>query len=216
MTIVCRARRSRRAWVLHAESETGQEPVASGDESSRGIPLRRRVKRLCYHFAMGTGETYSVNCVHCAQTFDALEAEWCSCLTTERTLACPHCGKCFCRGPAAYKRTFWSAAPKALWDRKFEEHNRGFEKPPPENPDDLKRPLVLIVDDERDIRRIATRGVEGLGYGVLLGENGEEALELARRYRPDLVLTDALMPKMDGRELCKMIKGDPEIKGTKV
>jgi CheY-like chemotaxis protein len=165
---------------------------------------------------MGTGETYSVNCVHCTQTFDALEAEWCSCLTTERTLACPHCGKCFCRGPAAYKRTFWSAAPKALWDRKFEEHNRGFEKPPPENPDDLKRPLVLIVDDERDIRRIATRGVEGLGYGVLLGENGEEALELARRYRPDLVLTDALMPKMDGRELCKMIKGDPEIKGTKV
>ena len=64
--------------------------------------------------------------------FDALDASWCSCLVTERTLVCPHCLQCFCKAPAAYKSRFWSNAPKALWDRKFKEHNEDFT--PPANP----------------------------------------------------------------------------------
>jgi putative two-component system response regulator len=72
------------------------------------------------------------------------------------------------------------------------------------------------VDDDKDIQKIAMRVVAGLGYCVILGRNGAEGLELARRYKPELVLTDALMPKLDGREMCKQLKADPETAGIKV
>jgi CheY-like chemotaxis protein len=155
---------------------------------------------------MATPETYSAACQNCGSTFDALDAPWCSCLVTERTLVCPHCLQCFCKGPAAYKSRFWSNAPKALWDRKFKEHHEDFTPPSDPGPDEIARPLVLVVDDEKDIQRVASRVIQSLGYGLLVAHNGEEGLELARRYRPELVLTDALMPRMDGREMARRIK----------
>jgi CheY-like chemotaxis protein len=76
--------------------------------------------------------------------------------------------------------------------------------------------LVLLVDDEADIRRLTGLEVQALGYGLVVARNGQEGLELARRYRPDLVLSDALMPKLDGRDMCKQIKDDPELARTRV
>jgi CheY-like chemotaxis protein len=58
--------------------------------------------------------------------------------------------------------------------------------------------------------------IRGLGYGVVVAEDGATGLEMARRHRPELVLTDALLPKMDGREMCRLIKEDPSCGGTKV
>ena len=75
---------------------------------------------------------------------------------------------------------------------------------------------MLLLDDEPDIRRIATRLITALGYGVVVGRNGHEGLELARRYRPDLVLADALMPGLDGRDLSLRIKQDPLLAATPV
>jgi len=155
---------------------------------------------------VATPETYSVACNNCGSTFDALDSSWCSCLVTERTLACPHCLQCFCKAPAGYKSKFWSNAPKALWDRKFKEHHEDFTPPENPDPDAVTRPLVLLVDDEKDIQRVASRVIQSLGYGLVLAHNGEEGLDLARRYLPDLVLTDALMPRMDGREMARRIK----------
>lgn len=160
--------------------------------------------------------THVVSCAACSARFDTLQAEWCSCLVTERTLACPDCGRCFCTAPAAYKRTLWSSAPRALWDRKFEEHHRAAALPENPPPEDVARPLVLVVDDESDIRRIATLTIRRLGYGLVVGQNGEEGLELARKYKPDVVLSDALMPRMDGREMCRRIKEHPETATAKV
>ena len=80
----------------------------------------------------------------------------------------------------------------------------------------MKRPLILVVDDEKDIQRVAVRVLESLGYGLVLAPNGEAGLEIARRYKPDLVLSDALMPKLDGREMCLRLKNDPETAGIKV
>ena len=80
----------------------------------------------------------------------------------------------------------------------------------------MRRPLVLLVDDEADIRRLATLALQALGYGLVIARNGQEGLELARKYHPDLVLTDALMPKLDGRDMCRQIKEDQELAGTKV
>jgi CheY-like chemotaxis protein len=163
----------------------------------------------------GSVEPYTVSCAFCQEPFDALQASWCDCIVTRRSLVCPGCGLCFCKSPQAYKQKFWQAAPKALWDRAAAAH-----KPPelPKNPEpqEAKRPLVLVVDDEPDIQRMAGVAVEMLGYGVVFARNGEEGLELAKSHRPDLVLTDAFMPKMDGREMCRRIKSDGDTAAAKV
>jgi CheY-like chemotaxis protein len=164
----------------------------------------------------GSAERYSVACHRCHRSFDALQADWCSCLVTERTLVCPSCQACFCQAPPPYKGSFWSRAPRSLWDRKFAEHHADFTPRPNPEPADVVRPLVLVVDDEKDILRIAIRTIESLGYGVVHAANGEEGLGLARKYRPDMVLTDALMPKLDGRKMCRLIREDPELAETPV
>jgi CheY-like chemotaxis protein len=163
-----------------------------------------------------TPQTYNVTCFHCQGGFDALQTTWCSCLVTERTLVCSICFECFCKASPSYKQKFWSGAPKELWERKFKEHHETFEPPPNPAPADVERPLVLLVDDEKDIQRVAVKVIGSLGYGMVLAKNGEEGLQLAKLYKPDLVLSDALMPKLDGREMCRRIKSDPETEGIKV
>ncbi|MBV9495220.1 MAG: response regulator [Acidobacteria bacterium] len=151
---------------------------------------------------------YLVTCHNCRAEFDAFESGWCSCLHKERTLTCPHCLSCFCQAPSAYKQKFWVGAPPELWNRKMEEHYAvdRFDNPPPES---VARPLVLLVDDEKEIRAVAIRVIESLGYGLIVARNGEQGFELAKQYKPDLVLTDAMMPKLDGREMGRLIKGEP-------
>jgi CheY-like chemotaxis protein len=165
---------------------------------------------------MSTTPPFVVTCYSCKSSFDALTAGFCSCLSSERTLLCPSCLNCSCSAPPDFKRRLWTGAPPELWNRKFAEHNRVPEEPSNPAPEEAKRPLVLLVDDEADIRRVATRAIQALGYGLITARNGQEGLELARQYRPDLVLSDALMPKLDGRDMCRQIKEDRELLGTKV
>jgi CheY-like chemotaxis protein len=160
--------------------------------------------------------TYVVSCFHCQGAFDAMETTWCSCLVTERTLVCSICFECFCKATPAYKQKFWSAAPRQLWEKKFKEHHEPYEPAENPKPSDVTRPLVLLVDDEKDIQRVATKVIGSLGYSMVLAKNGEEGLQMAKIYKPDLVLSDALMPKMDGREMCRRIKSDPETENIKV
>jgi CheY-like chemotaxis protein len=80
----------------------------------------------------------------------------------------------------------------------------------------LRRPLILVVDDNEDTRLVAYRAIEGLGYGVVLASDGVEAFGLARRFHPDLILTDQVMPRMGGKELCRLIKTDPDLSSTRV
>jgi len=54
------------------------------------------------------------------------------------------------------------------------------------------------------------------GYDVKRASNGDEALKLVRTFKPDVVLLDVMMPKLDGREVCRRIKGDPETSGIPV
>lgn len=153
--------------------------------------------------------TYVVACHNCQAEFDALARPWCACLVGKRTLLCPSCDQCFCRAPAAYKRRFWEAAPQSLWDRWLAERPKTVELPPNPSPAQAHRPLVLLVEDDEDIQRVTVHALKELGYGVVLAGNGIEGLDLAKRYQPDLVLTDAFMPKLDGREMCRLLKEDP-------
>lgn len=166
--------------------------------------------------AASSPSSYYVDCATCGTSFNALSVPWCSCLATERTLVCSGCGKCFCQAPRAYRQKFWSEAPPALWEAKLKEHHRPAEpasNPPPES---VRRPLLLIVDDEPGIRRMAAKAAARLGFGVIEAGDGVEGKTLAKSYRPDVILTDALMPRLEGREMCRRLKADPETRDIKI
>ncbi len=63
--------------------------------------------------------------------------------------------------------------------------------------------VILIVDDEAPIRRVIELKLKNGGYDVLSATDGEEALRIIKNEKPDAVITDINMPKMDGKELCE-------------
>jgi CheY-like chemotaxis protein len=70
---------------------------------------------------------------------------------------------------------------------------------------------ILIADDEETVRSLLKR-LLGKTYKVLEAENGEEAVKVAVNHKPDLILMDILMPKMDGLTACYAIKRNPATK----
>lgn len=160
--------------------------------------------------------SYEVFCLNCSKVYDACQSLWCECITDNPTFQCPHCRKCFCNVGAEQRKAFWEGAPTALWQRRLRNFYQEMGQPPTDIGNPIRRPLILLADDEPDTRRIAFNVLEGLGYGVLLAKDGVEALELARIYQPDLILTDSMMPHMDGRHLCRRIKEDPGTRNIKV
>lgn len=77
-------------------------------------------------------------------------------------------------------------------------------------------PLVLVVDDSLTVRRITKRLLEREGYRVALAKDGLEALELLAGERPVVVLSDIEMPRMDGFDLLRNIRGDASLAGLPV
>jgi len=69
---------------------------------------------------------------------------------------------------------------------------------------------ILVVDDEPDIRTLCKVNLEYEGYEVLEASDGAEALEIVHDQRPDLIVLDLMMPKMDGWEVMKQLKGSAE------
>ena len=68
---------------------------------------------------------------------------------------------------------------------------------------------ILVVDDEPDLRFILRRIFEKAGHEVADAGHGAEALEFVRESPPELVVTDMMMPVMDGRELIRRLRADP-------
>jgi DNA-binding response OmpR family regulator len=75
---------------------------------------------------------------------------------------------------------------------------------------------ILIAEDERDIRELIIFTLEFGGFQVLSATNGEEAVELARQHRPDLIILDVRMPKMTGYEACRLLKSQEETRSIPV
>jgi len=80
----------------------------------------------------------------------------------------------------------------------------------------MSRGRILVVDDEIYIVHILDFSLGMEGYEVITALDGEQALEKARECKPDLIVLDIMMPKMDGYETCKALKADPETKDTPV
>lgn len=68
---------------------------------------------------------------------------------------------------------------------------------------------VLVVDDEPEILKMVAKIMEARGHRVSLARDGQEALDAVVRDRPDVMILDLNLPKMDGFEVCKQLKTDP-------
>lgn len=75
---------------------------------------------------------------------------------------------------------------------------------------------VLIVDDEERNRRLLEVFASSDGYRTLIATNGKQGLLLAMKERPDVVLLDLMMPEMDGFEVARRLKAEPETAGIPV
>ena len=75
---------------------------------------------------------------------------------------------------------------------------------------------ILIAEDERDIRDLVAFTLRFAGYEVFAAANGEEAVEMAPKVSPDLILMDVRMPRMTGYEACKVMKANPDLKDIPV
>lgn len=70
----------------------------------------------------------------------------------------------------------------------------------------MKNEKILIVDDEVSIIKILTENLERDGYRVISAENGEQGLKLALSEKPDLIILDCMLPRMDGFDVCRAIR----------
>lgn len=71
---------------------------------------------------------------------------------------------------------------------------------------------VLVVDDDESIAQLLGEFLESAGYRVVLAGNGRVALALARIFQPSVVLTDAVMPEMDGHVFVRMLRASPQLR----
>lgn len=72
---------------------------------------------------------------------------------------------------------------------------------------DQSKPLLLVIDDNRDILQLIT-GLLQDDYNIICAPDGQKGVRLAARYIPDLIITDVMMPVMDGMECCRIIKNE--------
>jgi DNA-binding response OmpR family regulator len=75
----------------------------------------------------------------------------------------------------------------------------------------LPNKKILVVDDDHKIVDLAKLYLEKDGYRVVVAYNGHTALELARREHPALIVLDLLMPEMDGREVCRILRAESSV-----
>lgn len=78
------------------------------------------------------------------------------------------------------------------------------------------RKLVLVVDDEKDLLELISYNLQRNGYDVLPAGNGTQALELAQKQMPDMILLDLMLPGMDGTEVARRLKADPRTAGIPI
>jgi DNA-binding response OmpR family regulator len=77
-------------------------------------------------------------------------------------------------------------------------------------------PVIVVADDEVDILELVALRLERAGYVVHRARDGEQALALARELRPDVAILDVAMPKLDGFELTRRLRNDPQTSEIKI
>lgn len=78
----------------------------------------------------------------------------------------------------------------------------------------MKKEKILLVDDEPDIIDLITYNLEKEGYEIQSATNGRDAIEMAKRFVPDLILLDVMMPEMDGIETCVELREQDSLRNA--
>jgi len=79
-----------------------------------------------------------------------------------------------------------------------------------------KKKKILVVDDSQDMRVILSMRLRINGYEVIMAQDGQEGLDMAKKDAPDLIILDLMLPKIDGYEVCRMLKFDDKYKNIPV
>lgn len=183
-----------------ADTQNPERTVANMNETTN-LPTSANDARR-------TRNSFAFPCPACNSMMEAVGADWCLCMVKRPSVICDSCHTCLCKAGPHINREFWSLAPASVVeDNEAERYMRAGRISVDGHVVD-----VLIVDDDEEIRSVAAYVIQELGYSVLTASGAAEALELMQTVRPALVLTDALMPKIDGRQLCRLIKtGFPRV-----
>lgn len=75
---------------------------------------------------------------------------------------------------------------------------------------------ILVVDDEESLLALLDAILDKEGYSVITASNGQDALQILDKQKPDLAILDMMMPGMSGREVCEKIRANPKTKDMKV
>jgi len=78
------------------------------------------------------------------------------------------------------------------------------------------RKKILVVEDSQDIRNILYMRLLINGYDVIVAEDGQQGLDKAKNENPDLIILDLMLPKIDGYEVCRMLKFDDKFKNMPI
>jgi len=79
-----------------------------------------------------------------------------------------------------------------------------------------RKSRVLVVEDEADLQELLRFNLERDGFEVFTADTGEEAVKLAPMKKPDLILLDLMLPRMDGLDVCRRLKADPALDSTPI
>ncbi len=79
-----------------------------------------------------------------------------------------------------------------------------------------QKPTIMVADDDVEVLALVTRRLRRMDATILEASDGEEALKVARREKPDVVVLDVMMPGMSGWEVCRAIREDANLEGTRV
>jgi DNA-binding response OmpR family regulator len=75
---------------------------------------------------------------------------------------------------------------------------------------------ILWIDDDRLLLTLGKDALERVGYQIVTATDGASGITAAQRERPDLIILDVLMPNLDGYQICRRMRADPELKDTPI
>jgi sigma-B regulation protein RsbU (phosphoserine phosphatase) len=102
------------------------------------------------------------------------------------------------------------------YDEHGSQREAGREIQPRMNSTETSASKILVVDDEASVRDFLRQILTEQGYAVSLAEDGVSGLETALREKPDLIILDLRMPKMDGVEMCRQVRASPAISNCQI
>ena len=81
---------------------------------------------------------------------------------------------------------------------------------------DKKAFTILIIEDEPDISELIEYNLTQSGYSIIVSNNGEKGIEIARKHKPDLILLDLMLPGIHGIDVCRILKNDKDTSGLSI